>query len=278
MASCLSPRRLNQRGLRSTFQHPARESDSSGAGCRVECDHMQREHSIQLVMAKADQELDRIRNQYPIAIQARATDADLEITVNDCLHHRRQALDFLAHEIVDRYIVHRPKKIYFPLADRKDTRKNFEIKLKKWFPNLSSAKHKLFDFLLSIQEFRPDSWLHDFQKISNTNKHDHLVAHEFKVSVVIGEGAITMPPGGTLVIPAGNTLEILSVAGNFFVHGPRTITGSDPPAELTARGIRAATCEWFDFRIGQGTIGVLDMVERAKTFTENAYANVKALL
>ena len=113
-------------------------------------DEMKRQRSIESVLAKADEEIRQVKDRYPLAIQARATDEEFDILVNDCLHHLRQALDFVAHDIYDSYRT-KPRRIYFPFADRRHTRATFERVLGgEWFPGLDVAKPKVFKFGVPI--------------------------------------------------------------------------------------------------------------------------------
>lgn len=243
---------------------------------------MKRRQAVEAMIEKTSKELARIEAPYPEALQKLRTDMDMNILIIDCLLHSRQALDYIAGDIYE--VTHRrpPKRSHFPFANRTHTRRTFATKLHEWFPSLRATKPNLFDYLLDIQQYGPNGWLHDFTDISNFGKHDNIHGHNFRASLVLA--GIQMEPGSSFGVVGTGKLRVETDQGTFMISGPRTITASNPAelpsqvASLAQEGIQAQVVEWFDFRIGSGTIGVLDMLERVEDFVADVYSRVKAML
>jgi hypothetical protein len=254
MAVCPSPlRRPEQGGSIGPVWTPSWKGVGSDAGHLVGHTSMRRQQAIESVMAEAKSEVQQVRDSYPLAIQARATDGKFDLLVSDCLHHLKQALDFIAHDIHDtccsRRLKNKKQKIYFPFADQHHTRSVFRAMLIEWFPGLDRSNRQIFDYLISIQEFSPHSWLHDFQRISTTNKHDNLYGHDFRVTLVIG-GGLKLDPDSKFVVEPGTSVSFVTSEGTFCIHGPRTIKSTTGPDELGSRAFPLK--QWNGLIFGSG--------------------------
>ena len=136
---------------------------------------MKRESSIESLLQQTQDELKIIEKTYQS--YSDSTDIledvpdNLKIKIQDFLGHNKAILDYLAQEIAT-LCNPKPKRPYFPIANRTKSPLEFQNDLNRWFPGLHSTKPMLFDFLLSIQYFHDSPWLLEFSEIINFNKHD----------------------------------------------------------------------------------------------------------
>ena len=140
---------------------------------------MSRKADIEALLGRAEKIFTKINKEYENALHKREISADLRIDIKDYFGNLRSVLDYLAHDIVDRYCPKRnPKdKLYFPIRGDKES---FDNLIKKSYPDLHSNCKPVYDVLNALQPFIKveNNWLTHFNKLNNENKHERLVAQK----------------------------------------------------------------------------------------------------
>ena len=77
---------------------------------------MSRKTDIEALLNRADKTLLKINDEYEKALHAKEISADLRIDIKDFFGNLRSVLDYIAHDIVEKYCpTANPKKnLYFP--------------------------------------------------------------------------------------------------------------------------------------------------------------------
>ena len=161
---------------------------------------MSRKTDIEALLNRADKTLIKINEEYEKALHAKTISADLRIDIKDFFGNLRSVLDYLAHDIVEKYCPNaNPKdKLYFPIrADQV----SFDNLMKKSYPDLQTNCKAVYDVLEELQPFKKpeNAWLTHFNKLNNENKHERLVAQKRtetkRVKVEIkGGGSVSWDP------------------------------------------------------------------------------------
>ena len=138
---------------------------------------MSRKSDIEALINRAEKSLPKIIEEYEKSLHAKTIQADLKIDIKDYFGNLRSVLDYLAHDIVDKYCPKAKQKdiLYFPI--RLD-QGSFDSLMQKSYPDLKTASNTVYDILESIQPFKTpmNQWLTHFNKLNNENKHERLVA------------------------------------------------------------------------------------------------------
>jgi hypothetical protein len=106
-----------------------------------------REPQINALLARARTDLLAIEREYQASLHAQSIADDLKIDIKRFCGDLRSVLDYLAHEIRNRYCrpVKSGERFYFPiLLDRS----RFEAQMKRWFPDLDQANPDLWTYLI----------------------------------------------------------------------------------------------------------------------------------
>src|SRR5215207_3225339 len=119
-----------------------------------------RNSQINALLSRARADLAAIEHEYEASLHEQSIADDLKIDIKRFCGDLRSVLDYLAHEIRNRYC--RPAKtgerFYFPILPDRPT---FEAQMRRWFPDLDQAKPDLWTYLESIQPYNsgPHTWL-----------------------------------------------------------------------------------------------------------------------
>lgn len=136
---------------------------------------MKRKADIAALLAKAEQQLSQILKEYDSSLQHQAIAAPLLVDIKNYCENLRSVLDYLAHEIREKYCPGaNPKdRFYFPILP--DTTQ-FGAQVGKWFPGLASSAAAVWAALENCQPYRPGhAWVALFNKVNSENKHGALV-------------------------------------------------------------------------------------------------------
>lgn len=138
-------------------------------------DMADRKQDIDALLARSNDDFAKIEREYNEALQVQEVSADLRIDIKNFCENLRSVLDYLAHEIREKYCPSASPKdrFYFPILPDHST---FESKMCNWFPGLKVCCSDLWDYLEAIQPYHSDSaWLGYFNRLNNENKHGCLV-------------------------------------------------------------------------------------------------------
>lgn len=170
----------------------------------------------------------------------------LRVDLKNLLENHRSALEYVAHYMAEKCVpIPRPKDVQFPVAKPSDDPIGFSQKLNKWFPGLSSSHPALVTYLIGMQPFNSDAWLHRLSEWTNYHKHhslpvwelatfDSLIIHVGEDGLRVGElgfQSIELTPTGKIVFKIGNEVpaelggpaKIDLSSTNFAVCDPRII-------------------------------------------------------
>jgi len=140
---------------------------------------MSRKTDIEALLNRADKALEKINEEYEKALYTKEISDELKIDIKDYFGNLRSILDYLAHDIVTNYCPRaNPKDIlYFPI---RGDQASFDNIMNKSYPDLLTNSKNVYDILESIQPFKrtENSWLSQFNKLNNENKHEKLVAQK----------------------------------------------------------------------------------------------------
>lgn len=142
---------------------------------------MSRKSDIEALINRAEKSLSKIIEEYEKSLHSKTIPADLKIDIKDYFGNLRSILDYLAHDIVEKYCPKaKPKdSLYFPICQ---DHVSFETLMQKSYPDLKTTSKSVYDILESIQPFKnaKNQWLIHFNKLNNENKHERLVAQTIR--------------------------------------------------------------------------------------------------
>ena len=162
-------------------------------------------------------------------------------------------LDYLAHEIRDRYCASaKPRdRFYFPILPDKSS---FDAQIDRWYPGLRFACPDLFAFLESVQPYQQDMvWLGYFNRVNNENKHGNLIEQTRSEWV---ETKVTSAQGGQVSWTSGVTFgQGVSIMG--VPIDPTTQLPVPHPSQKVERII------WVDFKFSSIDVSALGLIKEA---------------
>lgn len=210
---------------------------------------MARQDDISALLAKAEQQLKEIQNEYNASLHEQTIPGHLKVTIKNYCENLRSVLEYLAHDIREKHCPNaNPKdRFYFPILP---DLKQFSSQMNQWFPDLKNNAPKLW---AQFEQFQPyqqgQEWLGHFNKVNNENKHEALVAQTRQVQTSV---RADIKGGGSVLW----TQENVRFKGKVFIGGvpvdPSTqMPVSDPRLNVTKT-------EWVDFRFDE--IGVSAIV------------------
>lgn len=209
-----------------------------------------RKDSIHALLSKAEAQIMEIEAEYNKSLHAKAISATLRIDIKNACENMRSALDYLAHEIHERYSLGRSprNRIYFLISP---DQKTFNVMIDRWFPGLRENAPSIIAALEAVQPFRSgQKWLGQFNRLNNENKHGDLVEQtriERQETRVTGQGGgqVSWTPGVTF----GQGVSVMGVPID-----PRTQLPVPHPS------IKVEKIIWVDFQfagIGVSALGLL---------------------
>jgi hypothetical protein len=134
-----------------------------------------RKANIEALLSRTDKDLAKIEREYNDSLHAKSVDQDLRIDIKNLFENLRSVLDYLAHNIRERFCSGANPSVhfYFPIFSDKPS---FDTKVDCWYPGLRINSPDLLAFLESIQPYQPNmEWLGYFNQINSANKHGDLV-------------------------------------------------------------------------------------------------------
>jgi hypothetical protein len=140
---------------------------------------MRRIADIEALVHRAEKVLIKINAEYEKALNSKEITSDLRIDIKEYFGNLRSVLDYLAHDLVDRYCptANLKNRLYFPICTDEIFFKNT---MQKFYPELITNCRFAYQILEELQPFmKPENiWLAYFNKLNNENKHDKLVAQK----------------------------------------------------------------------------------------------------
>jgi hypothetical protein len=192
---------------------------------------MSRKTDIEALLKRVATTLQKISIEYDNSLHSKTVSADLRIDVKDYFSNLRSILDYLAHDIVDKYCPNaNPKnKLYFPIRSDLNA---FVVEMTKSYPDLVANNKTVYDILENLQPFKKEEnkWLTFFNKLNNENKHERLVAQtktETKNVTVTGQGGGSVSWGSGVTFGSGVSVMGVPIDSNTQLPIPNNIVKTD---------------------------------------------------
>lgn len=214
-----------------------------------------REPRIRALLRRSEQDLAKIEAEYNNSLRAASIDADLAIDIKNFTGNLRSVLDYLAHDIRERYCPKAPTNaiFYFPILS---DAASFKSKMSTWYPGLDSAAPQLYSLLASVQPYASakNAWLGQFNRLNTENKHADLV--EQKKTETRQVRVITQGGGEVSWNPANVTF-----GSGVLIGGVPVNPATQMPAPSATQNVEVTT--WVDFRFAGLDVSALGLLREA---------------
>jgi hypothetical protein len=227
---------------------------------------MSRKTDIEALLKRAETTLQKISSEYDNSLHSKTVSADLRIDIKDYFSNLRSILDYIAHDIVDKYCPKaNPKNnLYFPI--RADLNA-FATEMNKSFPDLASNNKTVYDILENLQPFKKDEnkWLTFFNKLNNENKHERLVAQirtETKNVTVTGQGGGSVSWGSGVTFGSGVSVMGVPIDPNTQLPVPNNI-------------VKTEIVTWVDFQFEDINVSALWLTKESLKQITRIYNDLK---
>ena len=226
---------------------------------------MARKEDIEALLRRSETAIGKIAKEYEGSLHNKEISADLRIDIKEIYGNLRSVLDYLAHDIVDKYCPGaKPKNIlYFPIRGDQNS---FVADMNKSYPDLIVNNPKIYGILNDLQPFIKDEnkWLSFFNKLNNENKHNNLVAQtrtEVKeVKVSGGGGSVSWGSGVTF----GSGVSVMGVP-------------IDPNTQLPIPNntVKTEIITWVDFQFDDINMSALGLTRESLKRISEIYSSLK---
>lgn len=135
---------------------------------------MERRNQIELIFSIAEKDFSAIGELYKKAIKQKKIDNLILVRIKNYLENLRSILDFLAHEICEKYCT-KEVVTYFPILRKTSSENDIDNSINGRLPNLKENNIQMFEYLKSLQPTHENNqWLQELNDLCNTNKHKLL--------------------------------------------------------------------------------------------------------
>ena len=212
-----------------------------------------RKTDIQALLERVDRDAEKIEREYNDSLHAKVIQPDLRIDIKNLFENLRSILDYLAHEVRERYCsgASSKERFYFPVLPDKLT---FDAQVDRWFPGLRGVCPDLITFIESVQLYQRNmEWFGYFNSVNNENKHGNLIEQTRSEWV---ETKVTSQGGGQVSWTSGVTFS-----GGVSIMGvpidPKTQLPVPHPSQKVKR------INWVDFRFVGVDVSALWLIKSA---------------
>lgn len=215
---------------------------------------MSRQSDISALLAKADGQLAQIVREYESSLHKQTIDALLRVDIKNYCENLRSVLDYLAHDIREKFCpTANPKaRFYFPILPDAT---QFSSQSTQWFPGLQIASPALWSELERCQPYQAgQSWLGHINKLNNENKHGALVPQTRQETTrieanIAGGGSVSWDPASVKFGPG------------VFIGGVPV----DPRTQMPVRDQRLNVTKtiWVDFLFDGIGVSALALLKEA---------------
>jgi hypothetical protein len=227
---------------------------------------MSRKIDIEALLKRAETTLQKISSEYNNSLHSKTVSADLRIDIKDYFSNLRSILDYIAHNIVDKYCpnVNPKNNLYFPI--RADLNA-FVAEMTKSYPDLITNNKTVYDILENLQPFKKDEnkWLTFFNKLNNENKHERLVAQtrtETKNVTVTGQGGGSVSWGSGVTFGSGVSIMGVPIDPNTQLPIPNNI-------------VKTEIVTWVDFQFENINVSALWLTKESFKQISQIYSDLK---
>ncbi len=222
---------------------------------------MSRKADIAALFSRADGQLAVIVKEYEASLHKQSVDPALRVDIKNYCENLRSVLDYLAHDIRDKFCQGaNPKaRFYFPILP---DAAQFAAQASQWFPGLQSASPAVWSLLEQYQPYQQGrAWLAHLNMVNNENKHGNLVPQTRQETAriqanIAGGGSVSWNPAN------------VKFGSGVYIGGVPV----DPRTQMPVQDQRLTVKKtiWVDFvfdGVGTSAIGLL----------RDALAGVKAI-
>lgn len=222
---------------------------------------MTRQNDIIALLNKAEVQLQSIMKEYESSLHEQVIAAPLQVDIKNFCENLRSVLDYIAHEIREKYCPNEniKNRFYFPICQDS---KQFTSQINHWFPDLQTSSPTVWGKLENCQPYNADyAWLRSFNQVNNENKHGKLVAQtrqevDTRIQAdIAGGGSVSWNPNSVRFGPG------------VFIGGVPVNPSTQMPVSDSRLNITKTV--WVDFQfdgIGVSAIGLLqDAFKGVKT-------------
>lgn len=211
--------------------------------------------------------MQNINDEYEKALHSQTITAELRIDIKEYFSNLRSILDYIAHDIVEKFCPKaNPKnKLYFPI---RDDIKAFISEMTKSYPGLELNNKNIFDILENVQHFKKDDnkWLFYFNKINNEHKHDKLVPQirkETKKITISRQGGGSVSWGAGVKFGSGVNVMGIPIDPNTQLPIPNNI-------------VKTEIITWVDFHFEGINISAIWLVKESFKQINKIYDHLKS--
>lgn len=228
---------------------------------------MSRKNDIEALINRAEVKLPEIMKEYDNSLHDKTVKSALKIEIKDYFGNLRSALDYLAHEIVEKYCPNaNPKdQLYFPIRNDQSA---FDGIMNKSYPDLKTNSSIVYDILEKIQPFQGGSnaWLSSFNKINNEHKHDKLTPQKRtetkRINVDIGSGGSVNWDPSAVTFGAG-----------VFIGGVPVNPRTQMPVPSSSQTVTIET--WVDFQFEDIEVSAIGLIRETLQKIKGLYEDIK---
>lgn len=228
---------------------------------------MSRKIDIEALLKRANTTLQKISGEYNNSLHSKTVSADLRIDIKDYFSNLRSVLDYIAHDIVDKYCPNaNPKNnLYFPI--RVDL-KTFTAEMIKSYPDLITNNKTVYDILENLQPFKCDlnKWLTHFNKLNNENKHERLVAQKRSETKRVN---VNIQGGGSVNWDS----SAVTFGSGVFIGGIPVNPQTQLPNPSNTQTVTIET--WVDFQFEDINVSALWLTKESLKQISQIYSDLK---
>lgn len=209
-----------------------------------------RKDDVDALITRSRKDFGTVEAAYQRCLHDHTISAELRIDIKNLCGNLRSILDYIARDIRETHCgsANPSVRFYFPIMPDST---QFQNQMNNWYPGLRAACPDLWNYLESIQSYRPSyTWLGKFNRLNNENKHESLVeqtrTETQRVNVSFSGGSVNWDPSA---VKFGSGVFIGGVPMN-----PSTQMPVSSPSQKVERII------WVDFRfdgIDESALGLL---------------------
>jgi hypothetical protein len=238
---------------------------------------MTRKTDIEALLERADKELVKIVEEYNKSLHDKIIDNNLKIDVKNYFNNLRSVLDYLAHDIIEKYCpnANLKDKLYFPITPDQGS---FKGTMKKSYPDLDKNHSNVYNILENIQPYKkPENiWLSSFSKINNENKHDKLTPQKKtetkQLNISSGGASMSLGQGASISLGHGASIRM----GGLTIPGGQTINTNNP-ARMFGDG-KQEIITWVDFQFEGTGISVITLIKESLNGVKIIFNNLKGYI
>lgn len=228
---------------------------------------MARKADMEALLERAEKAEPKIIEEYNKSLHDKTIGSNLKIDIKDYFSNLRSVLDYLAHDIVEKYCPNADPKnrLYFPIGSDQSS---FEGIIRKSYPDLSTNSPKVYGILENIQPYKKSEnvWLSSFNKINNENKHEQLTPQKRmetkRVNVKSNNGAsVSWNPSA---VRFGSGVSIAGVPVN-------PITQMPEPSSTQTITIET----WVDFQFEGMEVSAIWLIRESLKYIKEIFNDLK---